>query len=1235
MCRSSIPISRLALLSLVVFSLSLACFDPNARAQKSQGPRRPLPKPASGPRGFEQSTGRDASSRLIAAGATRGPLAPVAPLEGLAYDARPLFVWEAAPGARSYHFTLREGTDSSSPVIYETDTTDSSLSYPTGAPALVPGKLYMWRVSTAGVLEKKSGAPATFFVLEGEDASQVKTALEKEKLLDPQSAAERLKQARVFEHYGVWYDALRVVSRVMTDDPKNAEAKAYYDHLVATLTSEKSASNDKQSTLMLEPGRAVEREIAGRERQSYRVKVEAGQFLHVIVEQRGIDVTVALVGLDGKPLVEVDTPDLSTGLERVSLVAQASGVYEMVVRPFKEDATAGRYEIRVAELRAAQPEDNDRVAAEKLFAEGEALRLQWTAASLRSSLEKYEASLKLWRALKDLYGEGTTLNIISLVYAQMGERQKSLDYLKLAIPARHTAGDVPGEIQSLNNIAVAYDSFGQREKALEYYNQALELQYQVGDRSLEVFLLNNIGSIYLEMGQIQKALDHFNRALPMVRATGDRRGEAFTQSTIGGAYSSLGEDEKALEHYQEALRLWRSVGIRREEAGTLNALAYIHLSKGQYEKAVEYLKQAIALMDLIADKSVKADTLSALAWIYTDESDYKKALEAYNVALAVTRDLRDRSREGNTLASFGVVYYRTGEFQKAVSHFNQSLAIMREIKNRSGEGNILSWMMYTWKALGKPRLAIFYGKQAINAFQELRTNIQGLEKNLQKSFLKTREDPYRELSNLLVSEGRLTEAQAVLGLLKEEEYFEFVRRSSDEATSLNGRAALTSAEAEMARKYLEIAERVTAYGRERVELLGKQSLTPEEEQRLKKLESDLELASQAFQRFLDQLAEEFAGSRQGSEKVFQLREAQGLMQDLKELGAGSVALYTIVGEDKYRVILTTAGTQVAREYSIKATDLFNKVLAFREALQDPTQDPKPLAAELYKILVGPIAHDLAEARAETLMWSLDGVLRYVPVAALHDGERYMVERYRNVVYTPASQARLKEIPARTWKGLGLGVSKAQTGFKPLPAVPGELRGIIREEAAAADEARAEGVLPGSVMLDEAFTEDAMKRALRQKYSLVHIASHFQILPGNETSSFLLLGDGTHLTLAQIKSAVNLFGGVEMLTLSACDTATGGTTESGKEVEGFAVLAQRQGAKAVIATLWAVADESTRLLMQKFYRLREAGEGTLKAEALRQAQLALLRGDGKQPGARTAPYAHPYFWAPFILIGNWK
>jgi hypothetical protein len=217
------------------------------QAQNQPGARRPLPKPESGSRGFEQYQGKDASTRLIAAGSTRGgdSRKPVAPLEGLAYDPHPVFKWYPLFGTKSYHFTLYEGdvyANPSAPIIYETDVTTAQLKYPETAKPLVPGKLYSWRVATPVTGRAWDVGPTvTFYVLSGADARQLKAALEKSKLLTPQTIADRLRQAHVFEEYGVWYDALRIANELADQNPNDAAAQAYYDSLVDRLEKEPGA----------------------------------------------------------------------------------------------------------------------------------------------------------------------------------------------------------------------------------------------------------------------------------------------------------------------------------------------------------------------------------------------------------------------------------------------------------------------------------------------------------------------------------------------------------------------------------------------------------------------------------------------------------------------------------------------------------------------------------------------------------------------------------------------------------------------------------------------------------------------------------------------------------------------------------------------------------------------------------------------------------------------------------
>ncbi|HLL69857.1 MAG TPA: CHAT domain-containing protein [Pyrinomonadaceae bacterium] len=957
-----------------------------------------------------------------------------------------------------------------------------------------------------------------------------------------------------------------------------------------------------------------ERELSGGEMHTYRLTLNGGQFIRAAFDQRGVDVEVTLLDAGGRELLRVNNPVGVWGPEPVFFEVERGGQYTLMVRPARPTAPPGRYVLTIDTRSARDAGNVESLPADRVFAEGTALLASRTTGdAYKRATEKYREALRLFRAAADRRGETTTLVTIGSVAAALGEQQNALAYFNEALPLLRAGNDRAGEAAALSSIAQIYFALGNKERALENFGSALQLFRAVEDRRTAAYTLANIGLTHVAMTEPRKGLDAFQQALVLLRAVEDRRGQAFVLNHIALVHSSLGDKAEARRYQREVLALVQQINDCAEIAPALSNLAWDSLETGDKQKAIDYLNQALALQ-----KSCS----------------------------------HDRCGQATTLNNLGFVYYTMGERQKSLAHLRQALALFLELEDREGEGDASSNLMYALRGGGQWSAAIFFGKRAINAYQAERESLPSQDLMAQRSFIKSKETTYRELADLLVTQSRLLEAQQVLGLLKEQEYLDYVRRSGDEtASSSQKKAALTPAETNAEKSHDALADQLTMRGRERGALLSKQERTPEEEQRLAALDTELQASGQAFQTFLDRLGDELGNTKQAA-RVEDLRDSQALMDDLRELGSGAVALYTIVGAEKYRVILVTPDVQKAVEYPIKAADLERKILAFREVLQNPRQDARPLAAELYKILIAPIAKDLQGAQAETLMWSLDGALRYLPVAALYDGERYMVERFRNVVFTPASNSRLKDQPGAKWSGLGLGVSKAQSGFSALPGVPEELRGIIGEGENGS-------ALTGKVILDDAFTEETFRAALRQRFPVVHIASHFAVQPGNETDSFLLLGDGGRLSLAKIKSAVNLFGGVELLTLSACDTATGGTAADGKEVESFAVLAQRQGAKAVMASLWPVADASTKQLMQSFYRIRNSQTGMLKAEALRRAQVSLLRGEATElvgnierrglltssaqrsgeanasSGIGRNTFAHPFFWAPFILIGNWR
>ena len=222
------------------------------------------------------------------------------------------------------------------------------------------------------------------------------------------------------------------------------------------------------------------------------------------------------------------------------------------------------------------------------------------------------------------------------------------------------------------------------------------------------------------------------------------------------------------------------------------------------------------------------------------------------------------------------------------------------------------------------------------------------------------------------------------------------------------------------------------------------------------------------------------------------------------------------------------------------------------------------------------------------------------------------------MYTSVTRAKLRDSVSAQWQVAGLGVTKAWPEFTALAGVKSEIASIVKTNSG--------GLMPGESYLDEAFTATQLKAVSQRKFPLMHVASHFRFSPGTEVNSFLLLGDGQHLTIGDIRTQNYRFDNFDLLTLSACDTGLGGgRDEQGKEIEGFGVIAQQQGAKSVLATLWQVSDQSTAMLMTDLYRRRQS-DGLTKVEALRQSQIALHSN---------SKYSHPFYWAPFILMGNWK
>ena len=885
------------------------------------------------------------------------------------------------------------------------------------------------------------------------------------------------------------------------------------------------------------------------------------------------------------------------------------------------------------------------------------------------ALEYYEQCLRLTLKIGDFGGQALTLNNIGLIYSEIGKKETAVEHFNRALPLAMKSGDVEVQAATLNNLGLINSDLGEQQKALEYYDLVLPLAIKSGNVVGQAGTLNNMGLAYSNLSDQKKALEYYNQALPLSIKVDDLSGQIATLNNIGLAYSDLGAQRKALEYYGRALPLAIKIGDVRGQALTLTRTGSVYWLLGEKQKALEYYRLALPLTIKAEDISGQAKTLNNIGLVYSDLGEKQKALEHFNQVLPITVKTGDVRGQATMLNNIGLTYSDLGAHQKALEYYNQALSHAIKVADISVQAKVFYNLMVVSNQLNNRKLAVFFGKQSVNAYQQLRGNIKELSKETQQSYLKMVEVSYRYLADLLISDSRLAEGHQVLNLFKDQQFFDSSRSSNESIKYI----VLTPRESDFAARYTESSKAIGKTGKQLDELrkrLGHPPSTADEIMQSQKLENDLKIASEELFSIQTLAKVGFTGPRDERDNidVADTIEMQKSLRDLHlQTGQRTVAVYTLVGADNFRALIISADNIEAVSAPIKAGDLNRMAEQLWGLLQSDVYDVTGLSRQIYNVIFKSIEITLPKDTA-TIMWSLDSSLRYIPMASLFDGNRFLIERYKHVIFTRPNSERMTIPVSKIRIVLAFGNSRAQTidllgdgnkfFFPALSGVTQELQYIFGKNT------KGSGVINGEVFSDKEFTKTAFFDALKKRRPLVHISSHFSFRPGNDSRSFLLLGDG-FLTLDELKKKTELFQGVELLTLSACDTAATLPDADGKEVDGFAELAQRLGANAVIATLWQVRDDSTAQLMKNFYVKREVNRLN-KAEALRIAQLDLLLGRNKRlfnqknkkqfsgkggssieninvekkyripfvPNPK-APFAHPYYWSPFVLYGNWK
>ncbi|MCR8723570.1 CHAT domain-containing tetratricopeptide repeat protein [Frigidibacter sp. ROC022] len=836
-----------------------------------------------------------------------------------------------------------------------------------------------------------------------------------------------------------------------------------------------------------------------------------------------------------------------------------------------------------------------------------------------------------------------------------------------------------------------------RDQILAGQPSQLVTKAKAGDPYAQLELGTNLAEI-LQDASLREAIYWLEAAYDQFDAmSGDvRRNAGVAAWNIGYAYKDLSDFDEALVWFDAMLANARELSHLRDSdwriASALELQGLTLLDLSRYPEALAKFEAARRIFSGWTGGGPEATgdyymVNVASTWLHTGialehQERFEEAIAAYRKAMDLFEQSegREAGGYGYAIGNIGVVYWRMGRFELARAWMERGFEFdlvsdgdfsINATKSRINLGLVsldlgdvdqaiywsmkaLPWMVanrrqslsdqrWVFETLqrafakkGEIDRAILFGKMAVNAQQEIRALNDSLSESETEGLRSEWRRLYQDLAGLLIGQGRLSEAQAVLNMEKEQEVFEFLQR--------DGTADLRKTQSLLSDSELDQQARLTALAQ--IPVAAEQELqrlyaldddgvaTDEDLEQIAVLEEALQRATDAFDAAVEGFLAEVGTEERGSfEAQF---DSVGTYQDiLDELDRPTAILQIAALDDATHLFLTLPGISEHFEVAVTRAELAGLVFEALQAIEDRDAEVKVPLRRLHDLLVAPVRPALEAAGIEVVMLNLDGFLRYVPFAALYDGEGYLVEDYALAIYSAAVPTQFRRGGRDADRTAGFGVTKAFPGFDALPGVKREIERIFGAEG---------GVLAGKTGLDEAFDEASLKRTLRGKPEILHIASHFALQPGQEDDSFLLLGDGAHLTLATIRKERALrFRGVDLLTLSACQTARGG---DGSELDGFGATAQLSGASAVMASLWPVADEATPRLMALFYRNMIEG-GMDKAEALRQAQLSMLAEGGaggggersgrpirRGSGKGSVGLDHPYFWSAFVLMGNW-
>lgn len=1025
----------------------------------------------------------------------------------------------------------------------------------------------------------------------------------------------------------------------------------------------------------------VVRTLVSGEVHLYHLALESGDYARLEIVQQGLDVTTVVRGPSGSEVVKVDSPVSRFATETLSLVAEEKGDYQVEVRASKP-RNSGRYELILAALRDAGPDDRLRVEAERAdltadqnpeagrsalerwqtlgdrLREGRALtrlaRALEDSGQREDALAFFQKAVALQRELNDREGLAETLGGMGRTLGLLGDDRRALDALRESVALLQEIRQPDRAAATFVNLGNRYQSFGDSSAALAACERGLELSREAADRAQEARALSCLGKVRFQVGQPLEALDDLKKARELAHACGRLTEEAETLSNLGALHQRLGMPREALENYTSAREILRGLGETNREAIALGNLGMFLIELGAFDEARETLNEALPRLQ---DPRSQAMTLVGLSRIADEFGELPEAASSIEKALALQQAMKDRAGEAESLRAQGLLLLRMGNPAQAEEKLRASLAIHEEL-GRRGDATARRGLARALAAQGRL-------DDARQAYEQSRRRAEALGDVASQILTITEQGLLeRQAANLPAARERFETALEMMESFRSEVggnrlrslHFATVRQTYESYVDVLMQLGLHAqafevAEQSRARGLLDVLTRADVDTREGDPKRLEQELRLRQELNAKaalllELGED-EPARTALRREIDSLATQhrllealLTGSAYESLK----RPSISLGQIQEMLDGDTVLLEYLLAEPRSYLWVVGKGSLATFELPGRS-EIGELARSLHEHLKHTGEreamSQRQELARLSEKVLGPA---LGAVSGRRLVIVADGPLQYVPFAALPvrapDGATVPLVVEHEIGFLP-SAAVLKEIRrARAGRpqrpaSIAVVADPAYDGEEDRPRKPTELvtRGSgLQRITWSREEAEGIAAVAQGRQLRMALSHDATRELVvsgeLEPFTTLHFATHGILDAEHPELSALVLSelDEKGKPLDGYLSLQDLYAlrlQADLVVLSGCETGLGRDLR-GEGLVGLTHGFLHAGASQVVASLWPVRDHASAALMQRFYQsmLRD---GQRPTAALRSAQIEIWE---------QRKWRDPYFWAAFVAQGDW-